>query len=162
MFGPPKDQKDDETMLDAFLGAQGVHIVCGGTSAQMVSKRLGKPVKPLNQIGTTDIPPMSSLEGVDLVTEGVLTMGRVAEYVTDSQKDNLRYAEWSAGRDGACRIARMLLEEGTDIHFFAGRAMNPAYQNPDLKIDYNVKMHLVKQIAAGLRRMGKKTEVSVY
>lgn len=162
LFGPPRNAADDEHMLSAFFGAPGKHIICGGTTAKIASAFLDKPIKPLNLPIKTDLPPMSAIEGVDLVTEGVLTMGRVAEYVTDNLSDNHRYTEWSNGRDAACRIARLLLEDCTDIHFYAGRAMNPAYQNPDLKITYNVKMHLVKQIASALKQMGKKVDIHTY
>ena len=159
LFGPPKDPSDDKLLMDTFFGAKGVHIICGGTTAKIAGNYLGKPIQALHATIPSDLPPMSTIEGVDLVTEGVLTMTRVGEYVADNASENLRYTEWSNGRDGACRIARLLLEEGTDIHFYAGRALNPAYQNPDLKIAYNVKMHIVKQLAGTLRSMGKHVTV---
>ncbi len=64
--------------------------------------------------------------------------------------------------DGASAIARMLFEEATDINFFVGRATNPAHQNPDLPIGFNIKMRLVEQLSEALKSMGKKIKVSYF
>lgn len=162
LFGPPQDPADDQPMLKSFFGEPGKHIICGGTTAKLASAFLNKPIKALSSVTPTDIPPMSSIEGVDLVTEGVLTMTRVNEYAVDILGDNARYAEWSTGHDGACHIARLLLEEGTDIHIFLGRAVNPAYQSPDLPGQLNLKMRIVDKLASELRQMGKRVEISRY
>ena len=64
--------------------------------------------------------------------------------------------------DGASMIARMLFEEATDINFFVGRAVNPAHQNPDLPINFSIKMNLVKELSECLRKMGKRIKVSYF
>ena len=56
----------------------------------------------------------------------------------------------------------MLLEEATDIHFFVGKAVNPAHQNPDLPVDFNLKMRLVDELAKRLKKIGKKIDISYY
>ena len=109
-----------------------------------------------------DIPPTARIEGVDLVTEGVITFSRVREYADDYLKDNRLYTDWSYKKDGASQIARMLFEEATDVNFFVGRAVNPAHQNPDLPIGFSIKMQLVERVANDLREMGKRITVSYY
>jgi len=108
------------------------------------------------------VPPIASLEGVDLVTEGVITMSKVASYIEDYVHDNQLYDEWSRKKDGASRITRMMLEEATDVHFFVGRAKNPMHQNPDLPINFNVKMNIVKEIVENLKSIGKKVTVIYF
>lgn len=69
---------------------------------------------------------------------------------------------WSSSRDGASLIARILFEEATDINFFVGRAVNPAHQNPNLPINFNIKMTLVQELSECLTQMGKKVKVSYF
>ena len=109
-----------------------------------------------------DIPPTASLEGADLVTEGVITINRVLEYAKNYIKDNNSYSEWSCKRDGASLICRLLFEEATDINFFVGRAINPAHQNPDLPINFSIKMQLVTELTECLEKMGKRVKVSYF
>jgi hypothetical protein len=109
-----------------------------------------------------DIPPIAAIEGVDLVTEGVITMSRVLEYAKDYLKDNDDYFHWKTSEDGASQIAQLLFEEATDINFYVGRAMNAAHQNPDLPIGFSIKMHIIDELAAFLKVMGKKIKVSYF
>lgn len=162
LFGPPSNRYDVDKMLDLFFSKQGKHIICGGTTASVASKWLRKPVRPLNNAEPTDIPPMSSIDGVDLVTEGVVTMNRVVEYAKDYVGENTRYEEWNLKRNGAALISRMLFEEATDINFYVGKAINPAHQNPDLPITFNLKMTLVEDLCQSLELMGKRVKVSYF
>ena len=109
-----------------------------------------------------DIPPIAKIEGVDLVTEGVITMSRVLEYANSYGEADSIYADWSVKEDGASRIARLLLEEATDVNFFVGTAVNPAHQNPDLPINFNIKMHLVEELSERLKSLGKRVKVSYF
>lgn len=77
-----------------------------------------------------EIPPIAELEGVDLVTEGVITVNRVLTYAKDYLEDNTSYTQWSYKKDGASLIARLLFEEATDINFFVGKAVNPLIRTP--------------------------------
>ena len=110
----------------------------------------------------SDVPPISEIEGVDLVTEGVITMNKVLTYAKDYLKDNESYEQWSFKRDGASLMARLLFEEATDINFFVGRAINPAHQNPDLPINFSIKMNLVTELSECLVKMGKRVKVSYF
>lgn len=162
MFGPPVNRDDQQRMISLFFAKEGKHIVCGGTTSTIVAKYLNKPLRPELNYSDPDIPPTASIEGVDLVTEGVITINRVVEYAKDYLMGNEAYSQWSSKQDGASRIARLLFEEATDINLFVGRAINPAHQNPDLPISFNIKMRLTEELEFCLKKMGKRVRVSYF
>lgn len=162
LFGPPSNRDDANRMMSLFFSKEGKHIVCGGTTSSIVSKYLGKPIKASLVFDKNGVPPIAEIEGVDLVTEGVITVNKVLEYAKDALKDNTLYEEWGYGRDGASLICRLLFEEATDINFYVGRAINPAHQNPDLPINFNIKMNLVEELSKCLKQMGKRIKVSYF
>ena len=162
LFGPPSNRDDCGKMMSLFFSKEGKHIICGGTTSSIAAKFLGKPLRVNLDFVDKDIPPTASLEGADLVTEGVITINRVLEYAKNYIKDNNSYSEWSCKRDGASLICRLLFEEATDINFFVGRAINPAHQNPDLPINFSIKMQLVTELTECLEKMGKRVKVSYF
>ncbi|WP_099205918.1 SpoIIE family protein phosphatase [Scatolibacter rhodanostii] len=163
LIGPPADPQDVSKMMSLFFARQGQHIVCGGTTSALAAEYLQKPLLVGDLTGLeSDIPPMAAIEGADLVTEGIITVNRVLEYAKDYLQENKRYHEWGRNQDGASRIARMLFEEATDINFFVGKAVNPAHQNPNLPIGFNIKMKLIDELAECLKQMGKKIRVSYF
>ena len=162
LFGPPSDPDDAERMLSLFFSKEGKHIICGGTTASIAAKHLRVPLRAGSGEMVGGIPPTSELEGVDLVTEGVITMSRVVEYAHDFVGENAQYETWSYGRDGASMICRLLFEEATDINFYVGRAVNPAHQDPNLPINFHIKMRLVDELSEALRTMGKRVKISYF
>lgn len=162
LFGPPSNPDDCNKMMALFFSKEGKHIVCGGTTSSIAAKYLGKAIRPTLEFIDKEVPPIAHLDGVDLVTEGVITVNKVCEYARDYLGDNTLYEKWSVSRDGASLICRLLFEEATDINFFVGRAVNPAHQNPDLPINFNIKMNLVTELSDCLRKMGKRIKVSYF
>ena len=162
LFGPPSNRDDCNRMMSLFFSKEGKHIVCGGTTSSIAAKYLGKPLKASLNFERSDVPPIAEIEGVDLVTEGVITINKVLEYAKDYLKDNASYEQWSFKHDGASLISRLLFEEATDINFYVGRAVNPAHQNPDLPINFNIKMNLVAELSECLKKMGKRIKVSYF
>ena len=162
LFGPPRNPDDCNRMMSLFFSKEGKHIVCGGTTAGIAAKYLGKSVETSLDYANGDVPPIAKIEGVDLVTEGVITINKVIEYAKDALGENKLYEKWSFGRDGASLICRLLFEEATDINFYVGRAINPAHQNPDLPINFNIKMNLVKELSDCLKKMGKRIKSSYF
>ncbi|MEE0969971.1 MAG: SpoIIE family protein phosphatase [Clostridia bacterium] len=162
LFGPPSNKNDCDRMMSLFFSKEGKHIVCGGTTSSIAAKYLGKPVRASLNFERSDVPPIAEIEGVDLVTEGVITINKVLEYAKDYLKSNDSYDEWGYKRDGASLISKLLFEEATDINFYVGRAVNPAHQNPDLPINFNIKMNLVEELSKCLRAMGKRIKVSYF
>ena len=84
------------------------------------------------------------------------------EYAKDYIGENRYYETWTNGKDGASMISRLLFEEATDINFYVGKAINPAHQNPDLPINFNIKMNLVQELSEALRKMGKCIKVCYF
>lgn len=162
LFGPPSNRDDCTRMMSLFFSKEGKHIICGGTTSSIAAKYLGKPIRASLNYERSDVPPTAELEGVDLVTEGVITINKVLDYAKDYLSENKFYEEWNFKRDGASMICRLLFEEATDINFFVGRAINPAHQNPDLPINFNIKMSLVEELSKCLRQMGKRIKVSYF
>ena len=163
MIGPPANREDNERMMSLFFSKEGQHIVCGGTTSKIAAAYLDKPLEVvMNFDDDDDMPPIGRIEGVELVTEGVITINRVLEYAKDYLKDNDTYTQWCYKHDGASMIARILFEEATDINFFVGRAVNPAHQNPNLPITFSIKMQLVRELSECLRQMGKTIRVSYF
>ena len=161
LFGPPSNRDDADRMMSLFFSKEGKHIICGGTTSSIAAKYLRKPLKAHLNFDS-DVPPIAEIEGVDLVTEGVITVNKVLEYAKDYLGENKYYEHWSFKKDGASLISRLLFEEATDINFYVGRAINPAHQNPDLPINFNIKMNLVEELAKCLRDMGKRIKVSYF
>ena len=162
LFGPPRNRDDCNRMMSLFFSKEGKHIVCGGTTSSIAAQYLGKPVKASLTFDHSDVPPIAEVEGIDLVTEGVITINKVIEYARDALDKNELYEQWSTKRDGASLICRLLFEEATDINFYVGRAVNPAHQNPELPINFNIKMNLVEELTACLKKMGKRIKVSYF
>ena len=162
LFGPPSNRDDNDRMMSLFFSKEGKHIVCGGTTSTIAAKYLHKPLKTTLKFEASDVPPIAEIEGVDLVTEGVITVNKVLEYAQDYLQDNESYEQWAFKNDGASQISRLLFEEATDINFYVGRAINPAHQNPDLPITFSIKMNLVKDLSECLKKMGKRIKVSYF
>ena len=162
LFGPPSNRDDVGRMMSLFFSKEGKHIVCGGTTSSIAAKYLGKQVRVSLNFDPSGLPPIAYIDGVDLVTEGVITMNKVIEYAKDYLGENELYEHWNFKKDGASLISRLLFEEATDINFFVGRAINPAHQNPDLPINFNIKMNLVSELSDCLKKMGKRIKVSYF
>ncbi|MDR0452152.1 MAG: serine/threonine-protein phosphatase [Treponema sp.] len=165
LAGPPHDPGDHSKMMSLFLSKEGRHIISGGTTSRLAAEFLKRPlitdIPP--SVSDPDIPPISKIEGIDLVTEGIITLRKVAEYAADYIKDNENYADWNSGDDGASRIARFLFEEATDINFFIGRAVNAAHENEqNAQIAFSLKMRLIEELAANLETIGKRIKLSYF
>lgn len=160
VFGPPKRKADDERMMELFFSKEGRHIVCGGTTAKIAARFLKKPVVPVNEAPDPSIPPISRIDGVDLVTEGAVTLARVLENAANYASDNSNYFKWGNRRDGASMVSRLLFEKATDIDLFIGRAENK--EQRDERDAYAEKLRVAELLADRLRSMGKNIKVSYF
>jgi hypothetical protein len=162
LIGPPSNPDDLQTMMSRFFNNEGKHIVCGGTTSSLAADYLGKEIKTGLDYTDPEIPPIAEIEGIDLVTEGVITINRVLYYAKNYLEDNACYSQWGYREDAASQIAKLLFEDATDINFYVGRAINPAHQNPKLPISFSIKMRLIEELSECLRKMGKRINVSYY
>lgn len=162
MVGPPVNRADDRAVVEKFLSSEGKKAVCGGTTSQLVAYYLDKEVLPLLEYADPHVPPTATLEGIDLVTEGVLTLSRAVEIIDGYTTSGDIGLDYLGGRDGASQLARLLLEDSTQIRFFVGRAINPAHQNPGFPSELSIKTRLVSQLARSLIAAGKKVKIEYH
>jgi len=162
LIGPPEIKENDQRMLGLFFAKKGKHIVCGGTTSQIVSDYLNKPLDLSLNYDDITIPPTATIEGVDLVTEGILTINKVLNYANDYLENNTLFSDLITHNDGASKLARMLFEEATNINFYVGKAVNPAHQNPNLPINFSIKMQLIESLVKNLKLMGKETTIHYF
>lgn len=162
VVGPPATRDQDMKMMNLFFAKEGAKIVCGGTTGNLAANYLGKKLIPSLSYPDPEVPPVSTLDGVDLATEGVVTLSRVLTYARDFLGSASLAPNWAMGRDGASLIAKELFENATDIHFFVGLAINPAHQNPDLPITFGIKQQLIQNLAECLEKMGKHIRLSHF
>ena len=164
MVGPPVDKNQDSYVVNKFLSQEGMKVVCGGTTSKIVSRALGKEVVTSFDYINPAVPPTAKIEGIDLTTEGVLTLRQTLDYVRKyvSSVSTIQDLQNLKAHDGASRLANILLEDGTSVNFFIGRAMNPAHQNPDMPLSLGLKLNLVEEIAICLRNIGKEVNIEYY
>lgn len=162
IIGPPRNPADCDRMMTQFFSQEGKHVVCGGTTSHIAGEFLGEPVVPQIDYIDPEIPPIAKIKGVDLCTEGVITISKVLEYAKNFLGNNEDYPIWSTKKDGASRICRVLFESATDVNFFVGKAINPAHQNPDLPIGFSIKLRLIEELCQCLEKMGKRVKVSYF
>lgn len=162
--GPPSRKEDDERVVHDFMKQEGKKVICGGTSANVASRVLKREIVTLVKHADPKIPPMATMEGLDLVTEGVLTIGSALDLLHRYENDEFDEAFFDAldAENGAAKLARLLIEECTDLNLFVGRALNPAHQNSNLPFDLSVRMNLVEQLKDCAERMGKHVIVKYY
>lgn len=149
MIGPPVSPDQDAAVVAKFMSLPGPKVVSGGTTANLVSRVLKKPLRVDLEYHDPHIPPVGHMEGLELVTEGVLTLNAAAERL--HKPEELRR---STRMDGASRIAKLLLN-ADHIHICAGGAINPAHQNPLLPPDMNIKLQVLGRLKSQLEALGK-------
>lgn len=155
--GPPESPMFDEHYINEFMNQDGKKILCGGTTANIFSRELGEELVTTIEYVNPTIPPTASLNGVDLVTEGVLTLKAVRDIF---KKSKLSCDEFDfKGEDGASRLFKILIDESTHINFWIGKAINPAHQNPDFPEELSIKINIIKEIIEQLRLLNKQVSV---
>ena len=158
--GPPRNKEKDQEVVKELMGTNGKKIVCGGTAANLVARELQTTVTTSFDIIDPSIPPIGHIRGVDLVTEGVLTLQAAVERlerIPYSKDINFLYQQ-----DGASRLACMLYEECTQINFMIGQAINPAHQNPDFPEALSIKRNILNRLQETLTKLGKIVTVTYY
>ena len=158
LSGPPVIQDDDAQMVHDYMQSPGKHIVCGGTSANLVARMLNRKAETSLSYADADLPPTGSIEGIDLVTEGVLTLTRTVEIVRQfalHSADTFSFRTLDE-QNGAARLARILLEDCTELNLFIGTAVNPAHQKTGLQTDLSAKMKMIEELCGLMNRLGKK------
>ena len=159
--GPPQDMDDDERVMTDFITSPGRHIVCGGTTASIASRYLKQPITN-NYDGNPDVPPTSNIKGIDLVTEGVLTMNKALSMLRELAKDDLDFDIFLQldEDNGAAKLAKMISEECTDLNLFVGKANNTAHEA--ILFDVSVRHNLVEQLKDAAEQLGRNVNIRYY
>ncbi len=153
MVGPPVEKEKDDYYVSKFLSNTDKTCVCGGTSSTIVARYLKKPIEVDLTYLDADVPPMAKIDGVDLVTEGVLTLRRLLELSNMYLDTKDLKPKIFVQKDGANQLADMLFIQASDVEFFVGQSINSAHQG--LPIDITMKLKLVESLAYNLKLMGK-------
>ena len=160
MVGPPADREDDRSYFETFFQKEGIHVVCGGTTAKLVADYLQTEVAGLPDSGTEEVPAMSEIKGIDLVTEGLLTLEKLVDYCDDFQEDRTYFNQIIKKKDGAAELFRVLFAEATEINFFFGNALNDNYTS--LHIDREKKKKMALELIDHLKAEGKKVKICFW
>lgn len=160
--GAPEDKRNDSYVIKEFMSGTGKKIICGGTTSNIASRELGRVLKVNLDFFDKDVPPTATMDGIDLVTEGVLTLSKAIEKLKNYQ---VSFEEQESdcdleGLDGASRLVKMLIEDCTHINLWVGKAINPAHQNPNFPINFSIKLKLVDQLVECMRKLGKYVNVN--
>ena len=142
LFGPPSNRDDCNRMMALFFSKEGKHIICGGTTSSIASKYLGKPLRASLNFESSDVPPTAELEGVDLVTEGILTLTKALEYL-----ENGNFEEDNA----AVKLVNFLLNSDC-INFMVGAKLNQAHYDPSLPVEIEIRKNIIKKMSDVLQR----------
>jgi hypothetical protein len=160
--GPPQNKEMDSIVIKDFMKSQGKKIICGGTAANIAERELNRKLKVNLDFLNKDIPPTASMDGIDLITEGVLTLSmaieRIKKYL-DPSSENRGYIDCD-GKDGVSALVKILMEDCTHLNLWVGKAVNPAHQNPDFPADLSIKLKLVGELYNQMRILGKKVNIN--
>ena len=142
--GPPVLKENDVKLAHLFDTFEGRKIICGGTTANIMSRELNKQIKVNIKELDPVVPPISEMEGADMVTEGIITMGKVSEILengahTDQMKSN-----------AATRMVDLFLDSDR-IWFAVGTKINEVHQDPNMPVELEIRRNIIKKIAALLQ-----------
>ena len=145
LSGPPFDAAKDALYGELLRGAEGRKIICGGTSAEIASRELGVPITTDLKVRVRGLPPLSHMEGVDLVTEGILTLTEALRLLEQDGAGGSPEEHPSP----AGKLVDMLRESDC-IDLVIGTRINEAHQDPRLPVELDIRRNLVRRIAAVL------------
>ena len=138
--GPPYEKEKDKELAAKVSGYKGKVILCGGTTADIVARELERKIIDELIFEDPELPPESFLEGIDLVTEGILTLQKVNE-ILKTYNNSVRLTKGPADK-----IVRLVMESD-EIHFVIGTRINIAHQDPNLPVELEIRRTVVKRIA---------------
>lgn len=153
--GPPLDESKDELYVEKFLNFEGRKVICGGTTGNIVANYLGDTIEMDISTMRRDLPPIGFLNGVDLLTEGILTISKATEYIKNCQGDIGRLP---FDANGAYFLAKEILEADS-ILFLVGQKINEFYQNPLLPKNISIRRSLIEDLVKFLRDCQKEVQI---
>lgn len=159
-IGPPSDKSLDSFLVEKMNEPNNRKIICGGTTALIAERELGRTLEVDMDSIADDIPPIAYMEGFDLVTEGVLTLGKTLENIKRFNQSSYENTINTNGYDGCTLLTRFLTEQSTNINLYVGKAVNPAHQNPNFPAGFNIKQKIIDDLIKELKIAGKEVMVT--
>lgn len=161
--GPPENKEDDRKLMMDFMASEGKKIVCGGTTSKIAAQYLGQNITNNND-GTREVPPTANIRGIDLVTEGVLTLSHTFKLLRRFDEGDIEEEFFDAldANNGGAKLARILLEDCTEVNLFVGKANNEANYEGNTLFDISIRKNLVVQLKEILEHLGKQVKITYY
>jgi hypothetical protein len=155
--GPPYKKEHDSTLADMVSNFDGKKLVCGGTTAAILSRELKTPIKVnLKEIkSSSEVPPSAEMKGFDLVCEGTITLSRCLRALQEGQVPD------KMPEDAVKRLITILLESDI-IECVVGTKINDAHQDPALPKDLEIRRNLMKQFCKVLEKKYLKSTRIVF
>lgn len=138
--GPPYEKENDKTYAEKVKHFAGKKVLCGATTGDIIAREWGKEIEDTFDFDDPDLPPVSYMDGVDLITEGILTLTKVSNILKSWNQNT------ELGKGPADRIVKMILESD-EIDFIVGTRINIAHQDPNLPLELEIRRTVVKRIA---------------
>jgi len=157
LIGPPGGRDDDSRAVSRLMERAGVKVVCGGSTANMVGRILGRPVRVDLKSSCERVPPTGIIEGVDLVTEGVLTTA----YSLELLRMGVPVHQLKSNRDGSSRLAVLLLEADS-LNLLVGASVNNTQQIKEGSSRIILKQQVINDMITFLKEKGKKVTVEYF
>ncbi len=148
--GPPYEEENDKKLADKVRNFEGRKIISGATTADIVGRELDIEIEDTMNFDDPDLPPISKMEGIDLVTEGILTLTKVNRILKEYN------SAYQPGKGPADKIVE-LFRKSDEIHFVIGTRINIAHQDPSLPVDLEIRRTVVKRIGRILEEKFLKT-----
>jgi hypothetical protein len=137
--GPPFYKIKDYDFVNSIKNFKGKKAICGGTTSEIISRELELELQPEYGYYEAAIPPKAKMAGFELVSEGLLTIGKVEEILENYT------SETRLGDSPADDIVRLLLDHDI-IHLIVGTRINWAHQDPDQPVELEIRKVVVKRV----------------
>lgn len=141
--GPPFEEENDKVYAGKVADFAGKKVLCGATTADIISREWKKTIEDTFDFIDPDLPPVSYMDGVDLITEGILTLTKVSNLLKDYNQNTV------LDKGPAGLITGMILQSD-EIDFIVGTRINIAHQDPSLPVELEIRRTVVKRIATTL------------
>ena len=154
--GAPFNRAHDHDLAKMAERTSGRKVICGGTTANIISRMLNRAIQiDMRQQLHSKVPPSARMEGFDLVTEGILTLGEVLRLLEEG------FAPEDMRSNAAVRLATMLLDSDI-VKFAVGTRINEAHQDPNIPVELDLRRNIVKRIAQLLETKHMKRVLIQY
>lgn len=161
MIGPPIDKARDAEVVNILMEKGALKAVCGGTAANIVARVTNKQIFPSIEFPDPKVPPTATIDGIDLVTEGVVTLSKALEMLKKVQSGNLHSLNFSSKKDGASSLLKFMLTRCTHIKFLVGMTLNPAHKDFEFE-NSMIKHKIVEDLVSIVQGFGKIVTVKYY